>query len=261
MPKRSYKRREDGRIRVKYHEHYFYGETQTEAIRKRDAFINAEKAGLQSEQKTVREFVMEWLPIAKASVSDKCYNDYARQLDKLTRVVGGMVLDSVKPSDIKAVWTEYLGMSQSTIHRARMIFNALFEAAVADGYCRTNPCKPAQAQPHRGTAGTHRCITDEERQLILNTPHRFRLAAMVMLYAGLRRGECLALNIDKNVDTEKGLITIEQAIRYDGNQPITSAPKTSAGKRTVPLLQPLREALEGHHGLVMTSAKGKPCTQ
>lgn len=77
----------------------------------------------------------------------------------------------------------------------------MFDTAVDDGYIRTSPMKSKHARPPKGTEGTHRAISDAERQLILdNSAHPFHLAVMVMLYAGLRRGEALALDLDRDVD-------------------------------------------------------------
>ena len=81
------------------------------------------------ESVSVRQYAGKWLPIAKASVSDKCYNDYAKQLDVLCDTIGDMPVQSVKPSDIKTVYARYVGYSQSTIHRAKMLFSAMFDSA------------------------------------------------------------------------------------------------------------------------------------
>ncbi|MDR9825030.1 hypothetical protein RCJ22_05335, partial [Vibrio sp. FNV 38] len=38
-----------------------------------------------------------------------------------------------------------------------------------------------------------RALTEEEQKWIIETEHRRQLPAMIMLFSGLRRGECLAL--------------------------------------------------------------------
>lgn len=164
MPKRpKLTKRADGRYRVKYKNKYFYGSTSTEAYDARDAYIRQEQEGLQlSRSLTVGDYAAKWLPIHKASVSDKCYNDYAKQIDKMSESIGDMLISDVKPTDIKKVYSDsFIGMSTSTIHRAKMIYTAIFNSAVEDGLIRINPCKATSAQPHKGTAGTHRTITQE----------------------------------------------------------------------------------------------------
>jgi len=82
-----------------------------------------------------------------------------------------------------------------------------------------------------------------------------------MLYAGLRRGEALALDIDRDVDFEQRLIHVRHAVRYDDNKPTLSDPKTEAGVRDIPLLSVLADELRGHHGLLISSRDGRLLTQ
>lgn len=263
MPRQKLTQRADGRYSCKYHGKTFYGATAREAQQKRDEYRRLEEAGLRAAAAglTVRQYAMQWLPTHKASVSDKCYNDYAKQLNAMLAIIGDKRLLQVTPDDIKSIFTtHYLGFSQSTIKRARMLYVSMFDAAVESGYARSNPCRSKHAQPHKGTVGTHRAITDEERDLILRTPHRFRLGALVMLYAGLRRGEVLALR-RSDIDTDSAFIHVSRAVRYDSNQPIIVDPKTEAGERDIPLLSQLAAALPNACDIIMPSARDTICSQ
>ncbi len=260
MPRQTLKQRPDGRYVCKYKGKSFYGVTQSEALAARDAYKRQEAAGITAGPITVGEYTAAWLPIHRASVATKTYNDYAKQLEVLISALGPRQLRDVTPSDIKSVYNHYLGYSESTIHRARTLFTAVFESALADGHIVRNPCKQETARPHKGTVGTHRAITDEERALILSTPHRVRLAALVMLYAGLRRGEALAIYLDRDVDLQTAQIHVHAAVRYESNQPILDTPKTEAGERDIPLVPILRTELANSHGLLLPSAKGVLCS-
>lgn len=109
----------------------------------------------------MREYAAKWLPVHKNDVGTKCYNDYAKQLDVLMESIGDMILQDVKPSDIKRVWIHYSGYSASTIKRTKQLFFSMFDTACDDGYIRTNPMKSKHAKPPEGTRGTHRAITKE----------------------------------------------------------------------------------------------------
>lgn len=64
-----------------------------------------------------------------------------------------------------------------------------------------------------------RALTEAEQNRIIVTPHTAQLPAMIMLFAGLRRGECLALRwID--IDLEKARIKVRQTLNFENNQPI-----------------------------------------
>ncbi len=249
MPRQSLKKRADGRYRVKYKDRYFYGTTQAEAIQKRDEYKHAEREGLRATCPTVSSYSIDWLPAHKKTVSVRTYNAYAGHLDTLNDMYGDYLLAQITPTMIKSVYSErYDGKSDSSIKKARTIFIAMFDSAVADGYIRTNPCRDKTARPHKGTEGSHRSLTPDEDALLLSVEHPLRPAVMLMRYAGLRRGEALAFDVTKDADFEKRTITVRQAVMYISNQPIIKRPKTAAGARTVPMFDVLAGELEGIDG-------------
>ena len=256
-PKKQHlKKRKDGRYKCSYAGMQFYGMTEEEALQKRDEFKKAEAEGrFRQGDPTVQDYVSKWLPLHKADVSSKCYNDYAKQFEALCEVIGTKKLHAVTVDDAAAVWKHYQGYSASTVKRSRMLFIALFDSAVENDLCRKNPFRGKYAQPPKAPAGSHRALTDEEISLILNTPHRMQLAALVMLYSGLRRGEVIALSM-KDVNLSSGTITVNKAVRFDGNRPVVTKPKTAAGNRTVPVLSVLRPFLQDHIGLLLSTEKG-----
>ena len=258
MPRQSLKQWKDGRYRCKLGNKYFYGSTPTEALRARAAYERMIDAGMRAEAEgmTVKQYVMEWLPLHKAGVNNRTYNSYASYMEKLIDAIGAMHIKDVTVDDAKATYMQYDGYSNSAIKKAKMLYVGFFDAAMENGYCTKNPFRSKLAQPDRGKEGSHRAITDEECELIHQCDHRFRLPVLMMLYAGLRRGEALAVDIDRDVDFERGVIHVREAVRYDSNQPILSTPKTDAGTRDIPLFDVLRKELIGKTGLLSPSKDG-----
>ena len=254
--KQRLKRRADGRYKCVYAGIQFYGLTEDEALQKRDEYKRREAAGIhQQSDPTVSEYASKWLPLHKAGVSSKCYNDYAKQLEALCSIIGSNKIRLVTVDDAALVWSHYAGYSASTVKRARMLYVALFDTAIENDLCRKNPFRAKYAQPPKAPSGSHRALTDEEITLVLTTPHRMQTAALVMLYAGLRRGEVMALSM-QDIDLTAGTITINKAVRFDGNRPVITSPKTTAGIRTVPILSVLRPFLSGRVGLLLSTQKG-----
>lgn len=135
---------------------------------------------------------------------------------------------------------------------------SLFKSALADGAIERNPMDNVKRPKGKKTEG-HRALGQWERDLVVATykKHDFGLVAMVMLFAGLRRGEALYIDVDRDVDSEKKTITVNGAVSFvEGNQPQITDGKTENAKRTIPLLGPLEEALRGHHGLLCTKEDG-----
>ena len=255
------KKRPDGRYRCAYHGILFYGYTAEEALEAREEYKRQEAAGeYKRKNPAVKDYAEKWLPLHKSDVSSKCYNDYKKQIDALTDAIGDIRMRDVTVDDAASVWRHYEGYSASTIKRAKMLYIALFDTAIENDICIKNPFRGKYAQPPKGTEGSHRALTDEEISLIWSTPHRMQLAALIMLYCGLRRGEVIALT-SKDINTEENTITVNKAIRYDSNQPIESTPKTSAGNRTVPISYIIQPYLKGIKGNVLSTAQGKTMTE
>ena len=140
----------------------------------------------------------------------------------------------------------------------------MFDSAVSDGIIQRNPAREKSAQPHQGETGGHRAITEQEREWIntLCRDHRAFPAVITMLYEGIRPAEAKAMNIDTAVDFNSGRINIHDFAHMDGSNgyKITRKGKTKRATRSIPLFAPVREALEGRHGLLITTADGKPVT-
>jgi len=258
MPRQTLKKRADGRYTVKFQGKFFYGTTQAEALRKRDEYKQALKEGMQTTCPTVEKYASAWLPAHKKTVSQRTYNAYAGNLDVLMRAYGAQLLSQITPTMIKALYSDhYATYSNSAIKKAKSIYVALFDSAVADGYIRVNPARDKTARPHKGPEGSHRALTPEEDALILNVQHPFRPVVMLMRYAGLRRGEALALNISKHVDFDASTIHVTSAVSFQSNQPTVKSPKTEAGRRVIPMLQLLRQELQEIEGYVAKRQRGE----
>ena len=264
MPRASLKQRPDGRYACRYKDLFFYGETQSEAYKKRDQYKRDLENGLRAKESgvTVSEYAQRWIRIHKAEVSTRTYNGYAHFVNILLEQIGDMKMRDVVLSDIQSVFNTRIGYSKSDITHFVQTIRSIFHTAQVDHVILDDPTVGAK-QP-KGSAGTHRALEPWERDVVHQmyaNGHRLGLACMVMLYAGLRRGEVLALDIDRDVDFEARLIHVRYAVHYNSNQPILGSPKTEAGERDVPLVELLADALQGNHGLVAHNGTGAPMTQ
>lgn len=261
--KQHLKQRKDGRYCAVYHGKQFMGNTEEEALAAKEAYKAAEEAGLKSSV-TVAEYAEKWLPIAHPpkTVSSSTYRGHKGHIKKITKVIGESTIESVTPLQIKEIYSkEYAGLSNSYIHAGKQLVCAMFDSAVSEGYCRTNPAKDPTAKPHKGTFEGHRAITPQERKWIetLCTDHRAHAVVMTMLYAGLRPQEAKALQIQKSVDFDHDEIRLTDFAHLEDpyTYKITSKGKTDNAERKIPLLPPLRKVLEGKTGYLITNARGK----
>lgn len=261
--KQTLKKRTDGRYKCKYHGIQFYGSTPEEAIARREEYKQQEQTGI-TRKATVTDYAIPWIKRTFPSVSRSTKTGLAIHLQHLIDEIGNKQIASVVPSDIKGVYSkQYASCSNSYLKAARQLFSAMFDSAVADGLCRSNPARDKTSKPHKGTAPKTRPITPQERIWIetLCTDHRAFPVVMTMLYAGLRPQEAKAVVIERDVDFVNKTITVHETAHNDGQKyAYTGQGKTALANRTIPLFPPLEKVLEGRKGYLITSAHGERVT-
>ena len=253
------KKRPDGYYVAWYHGKQFVSKSEPEAKRKRDQYKYECEHGIeQIEPLSVFDLADQWLPVAKAGASKTTYNQYVTIMDKMTEIIGDKMVSAVTPADIKKVWTSYVGLSQSYINKASFLYKAFFQYAIDNGHCRTNPVISHSAKPHKGSKGTHRCLTETEINLIETVPHRVQPAAMFMLKAGLRRGEVLALEKE---DIHDDRIWVTKAVKFVNNRPEVGSTKNESSERSVPLFASLVPFVDGIQKYVFPNEHGDICSE
>lgn len=260
MPRQRLEKRKDGRFVCRYDDKYFYGKTQAEATRKRDAYISELESGYspESETTTFAEYSQTWLETYRGDCIKRSKDQYESFIKYCIDHLRKKRMRDITATDIQKLYNSLTGYSESYIHKFATTVRGIFKAAMEDGVVIRNPT--LTPTPPKGASGEHRNIELWERKLVVDTcqNHRFGLAAMVMLYAGLRRGEALFLDIDRDVDFEKKTLTVRGAVSFgEGNQPVASDGKTEYAQRTIPLNDILADALKGHHGLLVARESGQ----
>lgn len=264
MPKASYKRRPDGRYAVVYKGVFFYssqGGPVSEALQKRDEYKKQLALGLKEESLGMlfSTYAVRYMQVHKAECSTQTYNLYASYINKAIDFFGpDKRMQDITETDIKALYNDMVerGYGKYTLDKFSVLIKGVFRTAFNDGVIIRNPCLTAK-KPKGLACGTHRTVTDEERRLIHDTAGTpMGLASMIMLYAGLRRGELMYVDADRDIDLEAKRISVRKAIHFDTNQPVVSKTKSKAGERSIPLFGPLPELLKDKHGLIVQKELG-----
>ena len=260
-------KRKDGRYVCRYKGQWFYSTNPDDCIKQREAYKQEERRGLLADY-FVKDYALKWFDRSFPNVAPSTKQGMKCHLEKLIRNVGDLPVSEVRPSHIKQIYSgEYAGLSNSYIKAGKQLFCSLFDSAVADGLILSNPARDRTAKPHKGTYTGHRSITPQEREWIetLCTDHRAFPVVMAMLYSGIRPQEAKALNIDTDVDFVNDVITIRRTAHIDPQNgqkyAITGKGKTERANRQVPLLPPLKAALMGKQGYLVTSAHGQQITR
>lgn len=177
---------------------------------------------------------------------------------------GTKTIDEVSAADIFAVLLEMRNQDYSakTMRKQRSVYKMILDHAIVKGYITSNPATGLKLPNGVKEAETREAPEADVVAIIKNSKNEyFGLFPFFLLYTGLRKGEALALTWG-DVDFENDEITVNKAVEHHGNAPFLKLPKTKAGIRTVPLLSPLKAALNpgapnelvfpGHDGKLMS---------
>ena len=260
MPRQKLSKRADGRYACKCDNRFFYGKTTAEAFEKRDQYLHQKMIhmNISMADVTFEEYSQIWMDTYRSACNPMQRKQYAGFIAKAGERLNRKLMRDVTSTDIKSLYNTLSGYSKSHISKFCSTMRGIFKAAMEDGVITRNPT--ALPKPPEGTYGGHRALQDWERELIECTcrEHEFGPVAMVMMYAGLRRGEALYLDVDRDVDFAAKTITVNGAVSFTvGNQGHITDGKTDAARRTIPLSDVLANALHGHHGLLCTKANGE----
>ncbi len=143
-----------------------------------------------------------------------------------------------------------------------MPLRAIFRRALARGEVAVNPTSGLELPAMEG-ARDKIASPAEAAELLSALPERDRAIWATALYAGLRRGELLALRWE-DVDLAFGVIRVERC--WDAKEGVVE-PKSRAGRRTVRIPAALRDHLVAHKlrsgrhvGLVFGTTYAQPFT-
>jgi integrase len=196
-------------------------------------------------------------------VGEKTIETYAAPLRRVMDQYGEMLAEEVTAQSVQAFLADLArkGYAKRTVQMHRDILNMIFNNAIIEYGLRFNPCS-AVSLPRNLPSRKRELPNDGAIEAVKNgLESPFGLFAYFCLYSGLRRGELLALRYE-DINRESREICVDKAVEYVGNNPRIKSPKTAAGVRVVPLLDPLAAALpKKEKGLVFGNDDGRPLTK
>ena len=151
--------------------------------------------------------------------------------------------------------------ARKSLKEFKMTAKQVFNYAIKNRVTEYNAAEYIELPKNAAAPKKRRALTTDEQTLIINTPHRAQLPAMIMLLSGLRLGECLALQWC-DIDLNNAEINVHQVLRTKNGKPvIEQGAKTKNSIRTVDIPQTLVNflKLQPKHGpfdYVVTTAKG-----
>ena len=276
MPKKSNKKRADGRIAVQVYlgtvegkRKYktVYGATQKEADMKADELrIKLNKGiDLTKSKDSFEQWASYWLTSKLIEIGNSQKQQYERCIKRYNDVFGNRKISEIKTYDLQVVINAMALFNENTkkpsskklLSMMKHTAQQIFRFAINNRVIEYNPAD-AVTIPKNAPQESRRALTSEEREWIVNTENKAQIAAMIMMFAGLRKGELIPLTWS-DIDLNEGTINVNKAVEYIGEKPQLKSTKTKSGIRTVFIPDILIEYLKSAPKktiLVYPNAKG-----
>lgn len=198
---------------------------------------------------------------AEKGLKENTFSSYKYSYEQFVQPEFGKIkLNDLKRTDVR-VFYNYLAderhIKVNSIDCIHTVLHQVLGMAVEDDLIRYNPADNALKElkrAHNSGDDKKRALTLEEQRIfedfLASTPRyaHWQPIFTVMLWTGMRVGELTGLRWE-DVDFEENTINVNHTLVYfsrgkqNGCTFAVNTPKTEAGKRTIPMLPKVKEAL------------------
>lgn len=259
--------RENGTYEYKWRDrrgkrHSVYAKTLEELREKELDVLRDILDGIQVDKRnaTINDLYEKWVQL-KRGLKDNTFQNYKYMYSQYVEPnFGRTKIADLKRTDVRAFYNRLADeqhLKASTIDCVHTVLHQVLELGVEDEYIRYNPSDNALKELRKAHANDSvkvKSLTVEQQDVFesfLLKPGEYNKwypIFTVMLWTGLRVGEVTGLRWC-DVDFKTGLISVNHTLVYydKGNNAglgfAVNTPKTEAGKRMVPMLPKVKEAL------------------
>lgn len=255
--------------------------TKREALAQMDSLRrHGGRPGVPAPSATVAEFLAWWTAnVLPGSVKESTERDYQGVIDRyILPHIGRYRVERLAPGHVLSMLRalEDRGLSARSRQYARAVLRRSLRHAERDGLVTRNVAALVDG-PKSASTKLDDALTAAEAKAVLYTAEGDRLEALAILVLrlGLRKGEVLALQWP-GIDLINRELTIAGTLKFRAGEGLyVDTTKTSAGKRTLPLIADTYDALLDHQrrqslerqaagesweqsGFVFTTPRGRP---
>lgn len=211
-------------------------------------------------------FVFDRYISTKSELRETTYTNYTYMYDRFVREgFGKRKIGEIKYSDVLYFYYDLLndrGLQVNTLETIHTVLHPTFQLAVRDDIIRNNPSDGVMAEIKKKNTKKknmrHALTIEQQRAFmsyIASSPIfvHWNSIFTVLLGTGCRIGEVVGLRWS-DIDMEKRTIDINHSMTYYPRRTDTykcefkvSLPKTEAGTRILPMMQPVYEALQSEY--------------
>jgi len=242
--------------------HSIYAKTLTELREKEIDVLRDALDGVRAHKKhlTINDLYNLWVQV-KRGLKHNTFCNYRYMYTQFVEPdFGHTKLADLKRTDVRAFYNmlaDERNLKANTIDNIHTVLHQVLELGVEDDYLRYNPSDNALRElkkAHNHASIKCKALTLPEQELFETflcregPYHRWYPIFTVMLWTGLRVGETVGLRWC-DIDFKEEVISINHTLIYyskgkeGGCSFAINTPKTEAGKRTIPMLPKVKEAL------------------
>ncbi len=258
MPKKSNKKRADGRIAVQVYIGIIdgkrkyktvYGKTQKEAEQKADEVRASLNKGVSvSSSNSFSAWCEHYLKMKSVEVGVNQYKLIESRAQFWSKALGSIEMRKIRVVDLQPVFSALAQRNphtgspsaKKTLASYKQILVAIFDYAIDNRILDYNPAVRLKL-PQDAPKTQRRALTQEERDRVIEFEHKYKPAIMLLMLSGLRRGEATAL-LWSDIDFDNSAINVTKS--YDFKSKCLKTPKNGKSRTvTIPsiLLNYLRE--------------------
>lgn len=193
------------------------------------------------------QFARQWLEVYKKPIVDvNTYQwTYLNMIEKhLIPFFKDYPINQIQPVDIQQFYSQNTAKSESFTSKARMCLQSIFDAAVENHICGSNPAKSKTLKLSFVPPTEKQIYSDEELNVAEEYFMRTFPDIVLLINTGLRRGELLGCHRDE-INISKKSLTINRSIAdVRGKDRIKVNPPKWKSYRAIPLNDAAMDALD-----------------
>lgn len=224
---------------------------------------------------TVKSLCEAWLDVQRPALKPRTLVHYEHTINaRIMETIGALPVQRVRPDTVDALYAllRSKGDSEDAVHRTHQRLMQVFTYAVKRRIVAVNPVLAVDAPTVRPAAPTVLTAPQIGRFLTFARNDVYNPLWLLLVQTGLRRGEALGLRW-KDIDLDKGTLSVCQCVEVLDNRPHVQTPKSAAALRTITLFPESLAALKAHrtrqlerrllaperedNGLVFCTSEGK----
>lgn len=188
----------------------------------------------------------KWADYKRDEVTHKQIESYHSSSQHFLPKFGDLSLNDVLWEDINMFFKDNINYKKETLRKWKNTMKQVFEYAIDCKKYNYNPVLNTKVPRNAKESEPTHPISSNTLKMIFEFPHKVQPAALIMLLAGLRRGELLALTYG-DIHLKDGYISVKKVVEYEGETPfIRNRAKTVSGVRNVEIPHTLVLFLVGY---------------